>query len=85
MKLYRVTIEVDALVVAEDERHACEHARDILADVSVSDYADAVQVSEYPKGSGKIVMPADWDEECLVYGTDKDTTVAEAIKQFVLP
>jgi len=82
-KLYVVTItvEVEAIVLAESEKEACEAEDEIMR---TEDIRDARMTAARPLTSinGKPMLPNAWDDSCLVYGADGDLSVAEAVKQF---
>ena len=74
MKLYTVTVEVSALVLAEDEYEAADYADQIVRDVAIlSDDASFVT----PYGG---TLPEAWDEKTLVYHDgEEDITVEQAV------
>ena len=76
-KLYVVTLEVSAVVYAEDELEACRIGADAVKEEIGHYYASDVDVVEY-----KNSLPTSWDADCLVYHADQynmDITVKEAM------
>lgn len=82
-KLYVVTvsIEVEALVLAESEAEAVKAEREIMR---TEDLMDASRSTATPLKSmnGKPLLPNAWDETSLVYGADDDLPVGEALKLY---
>lgn len=73
MKLWTVTVEIDYLVLADDERQATMFARQAIDDASPTDCASARE------WDGRV--PSDWSMVDLVYGKHKtNISVADAIK-----
>lgn len=75
MKPFFVTLEVVAVVMAEDETHAYEVAgqkkRDIFYD---ADYPDIMVGDEIATASD---MRDGWDLDCIPYGGDGNTRIGE--------
>ena len=81
-RLYTVSVEVELAVYAEDESHARRQAH---AAASEESYNATVFVSKTvwktPENLVDVLPPHGWDKDCLVYGTDEDMTLAEAIER----
>jgi len=69
-KLYEVTFEITAYVLAEDEDEAIDLAGgEVQLDFSAWEYGSAVEVG--PSSP----MAAKWDKLCLIYHGDRDTDI----------
>lgn len=78
-RLYTVTVEFDFAVMAEDDVDACGYVYDAMRDVSIGDCASATPtVSRLPSGRF-IERRPDAEGNSLVYGTDEDMTLDEAV------
>jgi len=78
-RLYTVTVEFDFAVMAEDDVDACGYVDDAMRDVSIGDCTHATPtVSILPTGRF-IERRPDAEGYSLVYGTDEDTTLDEAV------
>ena len=75
-KLFEVSTEIYAYVMAENEEEAREVGHEALGD---QHYSSSDIKTEEVKGKDHCLM-SDWEPESLVYGTDTDTTLAEAMK-----
>jgi hypothetical protein len=76
MPLFRVEITVEAVIEAADARDAEYDGFDALKDeIGNMDYS-SVTVTPLKSLSD---LPAGWSRGSLIYGTDEDTTVAEAL------
>ena len=73
-KCFVVRIEVEALVVAEDEKEARDQSIDALREEmhNVSDQDVDVSVATY--------LPGGWSENCIVYGSDEDMYAKDALR-----
>lgn len=69
-KPFLVTIEIEYAAMAEDEAEAIEHAREVVSDSYLTDHCFAQPLARLPDG---------WEPDSLVYGTDHDMTVQEAL------
>ena len=70
--LYKVTIELSGYVWAESKPEACYKASEIVNDAHVSGHAHARAVRRFDTIDGG------WEPDCLIYGTERNTTLAEA-------
>jgi hypothetical protein len=79
-KLYEVKIELVAYVMAENEKEARDVGEDAIEDQDYNggDF-DLMEVKE------QIAPGAGWEHDGLIYGTDKDTTLEEAMKDLPVP
>jgi hypothetical protein len=77
MKLYEVHVEFTYYAIADDARDAEWMAKDAFAD---EDYA----AISYAREVTTKTMP-EWSGDCLVYGSDKDTTLDQALAANGLP
>ena len=73
MRLYRIEIVVEALVLADTADEACDCASEVVRDI----YAPAHTTADE---WDCVVYPDRWNARCLVYGEQGDVTVAEAIR-----
>ncbi len=79
-RLYSVVVEFEYAAMAESEAEACSYATEVVRDMCIDDCATARLTVDYiPKTTIPHASPPDWDDGSLVYGTDTDTTLAEAI------
>jgi hypothetical protein len=79
MPLFRVKVECEFVVLAEDTDEAWG-----VALSSVGDDGIEYDVSENSKIFTKHDLPSDWDERCLPYvcgGTSNDKTIAEHLAE----
>jgi hypothetical protein len=80
-KLFRVSVEFDFVVVAEDDGESCwdaveQHAREAFCDLVSSQMSYHVvpfKMEDMRKTTG-------WDEECIPYGGDGNTRTGEYLK-----
>jgi hypothetical protein len=80
-KLFRVSVEFDFVVVAEDDGESCwdaaeQHAREAFCDLVSSQMSHHVvpfKMEDMKKTTG-------WDEECIPYGGDGNTRTGEYLK-----
>jgi hypothetical protein len=78
-RLYTVTVEFDFAVMAESEYDARRYANEAQRDIMLDEFAYATPtVNLLPTGRFIECRP-DAEGEGLVYGTDKDTTLDDAI------
>jgi hypothetical protein len=78
-RLYTVTVEFDFAVMAESEYDARSYANEAQRDLMLDEFAHATPtVSRLPTGRFVERRP-DAEGESLVYGTDEDTTLNEAV------
>lgn len=81
MKLYKVHIEVEGAVLAEDEHEASVYADQIVDDLST--LSDCTEVNEIKPFHGKPIYPDGWGGKDLVYnGESKDITFDQAWEQY---
>lgn len=77
-KLYRVTVEFEMVVQADDEDHAWEVALS-SASSAVDDCGSVITIgSEIIK---KSELPEKWDDMCLPYGGDGNQRIKDIIKE----
>lgn len=76
MKPFIVELTVRTVVVAEDEAHASCVARDEFRDIARDETPNA-WVGEEVRSADD--LPAGWDLECLPYGGDGRTRLADII------
>lgn len=75
-KLWVVTVEVRALVIADDEYDACQFANEICRDVMLEDESSATEFDG--------PLPHGWNHDCLVYHDEGgDITVRAAIARHI--
>lgn len=80
-RLYTVTVSFEFAVLADNEEEAgnrrYEVARDALYDADVS----CIQTVRKAYGQDRVdvIYPDGWDDSALIYGTDTDTTLGEAV------
>lgn len=78
-KLYTVTIEVSAVVVAESEESALaiahDSAREIVGDSTLDDARVIEQVSTVKH------IPSGWDAMCIPYGERGDKRIGEYLAE----
>lgn len=73
-KCFVARIEVEALIVAEDEKEAREVGLDALRE-------EINNLNEYDVDlSIATALPNDWTDNCCVYGTDEDLEAGDALK-----
>jgi hypothetical protein len=78
-RLFTVKVEFDFAVMAEDNVAACAYVDAAMRDVSIGDCTRVTPtVSILPSGRF-IERRPDVDGETLVYGTDEDTTLDDAV------
>lgn len=71
-RLYEVTIEISGYVWAESQAEARYEASSIVNDAHLRAYGNARPVRRFD------AMADGWEPDCLVYGTEQDTTLADA-------
>jgi len=77
MKIYKVTIEVEALVMAEDEYEARECVDDILDNESKD-----IGIYEISFDRPRFFLPRNWAMDTLIYHNESDDiSVAQAIEK----
>jgi hypothetical protein len=81
-RLYTVSVEFEIAVYAKDESDARWQARDAAHDEFYN--ATVIVSPTVHRARGfkdllDVARPHGWDGESLVYGTDKDTTLDDAI------
>jgi hypothetical protein len=80
-KLFRVTVEFDYVIVADDDGDSCwdvaeQNVRDAFNDLDRSQLSFHVvpfKMADMKKTTG-------WDEECIPYGGDGNTRTGEYLK-----
>jgi hypothetical protein len=77
MKLYEVTAEVTVFVMAEDEEAAWDEGQQALEEEIRNNGCEPNMVREVTAKNW--ALPADWDRNYLVYGTDTDTTLGSVL------
>jgi len=84
-RLYVVQVEFEFAALAESSKEACHFADEALRDMGfLEDCASAKLISfhNFPSSEKPVAMrPDGWEDDALVYGADKDTTLGEAIEQ----
>lgn len=84
-RLYVVQVEFEFAALAESAQEACRFTDDAIRDMSMMDdcaRALVIGFHKFPNTTEKIPMKPDgWEDDDLVYGADKDTTLAEAIAE----
>ena len=75
MSLYIVRVELEFAVEAADEHEALDAIDDATRDVFLADHASVTKI----KKSSRVKYPHAWDDSSLIYGTDEDTTLGEAL------
>lgn len=78
-RLYTVTVEFDFAVMAEDDVDACGYVYDAMRDVSIGDCASATPTVRRLSKAQFIENRPDAEGNSLVYGTDEDTTLDDAV------
>ncbi len=73
MKLYMVEITTHAVVIADDEDHAREVARDCRREAFSDDIDPQIEVGR--EVSKLHELEAGWDGECIPYGGDGNTRI----------
>lgn len=76
-KLFEVTVEATVFVMVEDEEAAWEEGRHALEEEIRNNGCEPNMVREVTTKNW--ALPAGWDEHCLVYGTDKDTSLGSVL------
>ena len=76
-KLYRVEVAFEFIALAEDAAEAESYAYDATCDMS--DIAEHARARPMRNAQGRHTYPQGWNEDCLVYGAEKDVTVKQAI------
>jgi hypothetical protein len=83
-RLYTVSVEFELAVYAEDESHArrqaCAAASDEFYNATVF-VSPTVRKMPGFKDLVDVSPPHGWDNDDLVYGTDEDTTLSEAVER----
>lgn len=84
-KLFRVEIETETLVAAEDEDEARDLVYKLLRRGTLSDDVEAADV--WPRlVTGEVDLPAGWDPSLLPWGNDKeDKTVQQYLDELKQP
>jgi hypothetical protein len=77
MPLYEVTVEFTYYAVADDERGAEWMAKDAANDEDLCNCASASLINKHATLA--------WPGDSLVYGSEKDTTLDEALAAMGLP
>jgi len=73
-KCFVVRIEIEALVVAEDEKAARDLSIDVLREEMYNVSEQDVDIKT------AIYLPDGWSENCLVYGSKEDMYATEALR-----
>lgn len=76
-KLYRVTIEVEMMVAADNEFQAVQVGRRYAADEISDDHCTTISV-EHKAGEQ---LPDEWDETAIPFGSKDDKTLGAFLKE----
>lgn len=76
-RLYRVKITLEYAVLADSREEAESYADDALRDTNGSDHATAQLMRDT---KGRYSYPYGWDDRSLVYGSDADVSLKEAVE-----
>lgn len=80
-RLYRATAEVTLFFVAEEGFEEKDAERYVVEEVRNNGATDLpMSVREVMQNS--FMRPQSWDSHALVYGTDEDTTLEEAVQLY---
>jgi hypothetical protein len=71
-KPYRMTFSATVVVMARDER-------DAHVSVRQSDYAHLLEVTETVPLTRESALPWYWQDDSLVFGAERDTTLTQAL------
>lgn len=77
-RIYTVTVSFEYAVLADSESDAESYVDDVFRDQTHTDLdMDTRLMRDY---KGRYVMPDGWDGRSLIYGTDEDLTLGDAIE-----
>ena len=76
-RLYRVEIALEYAVLADSREEAESYANDALRDTHASDHVTARLMRD---SKGRYLYPDGWDDHSLVYGSDTDVPLKEAVE-----
>lgn len=71
--LYTVTIEARVVILAENQKRACEIAIQEISDISECEYETTCEGQIENVG----MLPDGWESSCLPYGANNNKTIAE--------
>ncbi len=78
MKLWDVEVSASVVVAAETR----EEAEQIVADLAWRNDLEVEWDTHGTQISTKGSVPYGWDHQCLIYGTEDDVTVGEALEKW---
>lgn len=83
-KLFKLTIEIPVVVLADDVTHVRGIAADEFREIASEAVADGVRYADVQQIQHVGQLPAGWDAQCFPYGGPRDTDddrIAGILKQ----